>query len=50
MKDIVKEEEISQIVKNIFADYEGGKIIDEADIFNKPKYKKPELGAIPKLD
>ena len=36
MKEIVKQEEIDQIVKNIFADYEGGKKIDEADIFNKP--------------
>lgn len=36
MNEIVREEDISQIVNNIFSDYEGGKTIDEINIYNKP--------------
>ena len=36
MNDIIREEEVDQIVQNIFADFEGGKNIDKIDIFNKP--------------
>lgn len=36
MVSMVKEEEIDQIVKNIFSDFEGEKNIDKIDIFNKP--------------
>ena len=36
MNEIIREEEVDQIVQNIFADFEGGKNIDKIDIFNKP--------------
>ncbi|MBR6451311.1 MAG: serine acetyltransferase [Lachnospiraceae bacterium] len=41
MNEIIRKEEIDQIVKNIFADYEGGKNIDDSNIYNKPG--KPEV-------
>lgn len=36
MNEIIKGEEIDQIVETIFTDYEGKKIIDEINIYNKP--------------
>ena len=36
MNDIIRGEEIEQITRNIFADLEGGKRIDEINIYNKP--------------
>ena len=36
MGDLVKEAEINKIVKDILADFEGGKNIDEIKIFNNP--------------
>ena len=36
MDEIIKENEIEEIVKNIIADYNGGKNIDAIDLFNKP--------------
>ena len=36
MNDIIREEEVDQIVQHIFADFDGGKNIDKIDIFNKP--------------
>ena len=36
MKEHEKREEIDTLVKTIFADYEGGKNIDEINIYNKP--------------
>ena len=36
MKDIIRKEEINDIVNTIFDDFEGGKIIDEISVFNKP--------------
>ncbi|MCR4808176.1 MAG: serine O-acetyltransferase [Lachnospiraceae bacterium] len=33
---MINEKEVDQIVKNIFKDYEGGKIIDEVNLYNKP--------------
>ena len=36
MNEIIKEKEVDQIVRNILADFEGGKNIDKIDIFNKP--------------
>lgn len=36
MNDIIRGEEIEQITRNIFSDLEGGKRIDEINIYNKP--------------
>ena len=36
MSDLVKVEDIDQIVENIFSDYESTKIIDAIDLYNKP--------------
>ena len=36
MNKVIREEEIDSIVKNIIADYDGGKTIDAINIFNKP--------------
>ena len=36
MSEIVKEEEVNQIVKDIIADFNKGKNIDATDIFNTP--------------
>ncbi len=36
MENIIKEQEIDEIVKNVLSDYHGGKNIDELNIFNKP--------------
>ena len=36
MNEIIKEEEVDRIVRNIFADFDGGKNIDKIDIYNKP--------------
>ena len=36
MENIIKEQEIDEIVKNVLSDYLGGKNIDELNIFNKP--------------
>ncbi|MBR5766273.1 MAG: serine acetyltransferase [Lachnospiraceae bacterium] len=36
MNEIIREEEVDHIVKTIFADFEGGKNIDEINIYNKP--------------
>lgn len=36
MADLIKEEEIDDIVKTVLADYEGGKNIDAVNIYNKP--------------
>ncbi len=36
VNDIINEKEIDLIVKNIFEDYEGGKNIDEVNLYNKP--------------
>lgn len=36
MNEIIREEEVDLIVKNIFDDFEGGKNIDEINIYNKP--------------
>ena len=36
MNEIIRGEEIEQITRNIFADLEGGKTIDEINIYNKP--------------
>lgn len=36
MNDIMKENEIDQIVQKIFENFDGGKTIDEINIFNKP--------------
>lgn len=40
MNEVIKEEEINQIVQNIFTDYEGEKFIDEVNINNKPNKQK----------
>lgn len=36
MADLIREEEIDDIVKTVLADYEGGKNIDAVNIYNKP--------------
>ena len=36
MNSVIKEEEVNQIVRNIFADYETDKKINEINIYNKP--------------
>ncbi len=36
MNEIIREEEIDLIVKDIFNDFEGGKNIDEINLYNKP--------------
>ena len=36
MSGIIKEEEVDQIVQNIFSDFDGGKNIDAINIYNKP--------------
>ena len=36
MSGIIREEEIDQIVQNIFSDFDGGKNIDVINIYNKP--------------
>ena len=36
MNEIIKEEEIDNIVQKIFENYDGGKNIDEINLFNKP--------------
>ena len=36
MADLIREEEIDEIVKTVLADYEGGKNIDAVNIYNKP--------------
>lgn len=36
MNDIIKENEIDQIVQKIFENFDGGKTIDEINMFNKP--------------
>ena len=36
LNEIIREEEVDLIVKNIFDDFEGGKNIDEINIYNKP--------------
>ena len=36
MNEIIREEEVDLIVRNIFNDFEGGKKIDEINIYNKP--------------
>ena len=36
MSGIIKENEVDQIVQNIFSDFEGGKNIDAINIYNKP--------------
>ena len=36
MSDIIREEEIDQIVSDIIADYDGGKNIDVINIYNRP--------------
>ncbi|MBQ2099626.1 MAG: serine acetyltransferase [Lachnospiraceae bacterium] len=36
MNEIIKGEEIDRIVNSIFSDFEGGKTIDEIDLYNKP--------------
>ena len=36
MSGIIREEEIDQIVKDIFSDFDGGKNIDVINIYNKP--------------
>ena len=36
MNDIIKEKEVDQIVKNILNDFEGDKIIDRINMYNKP--------------
>ncbi len=44
MNDIIREEEIAQIVRNIFDDYDGDKNIDRINIYDKPdKAKVHEL-------
>ena len=44
MNEIIREEEIAGIVRNIFADYEGDKSIDRINIYDKPdKAKVHEL-------
>ena len=36
MNNIIRGEEIEKITRNIFSDLEGGKRIDEINIYNKP--------------
>ena len=36
MKEIIREEEINDLVKGVLADFNGGKNIDNINIFNKP--------------
>ena len=36
MNKIIKQEEVDRIVKTIFDDFEGGKTIDEINLYNKP--------------
>lgn len=36
MAEMIREEEIDEIVKTVLADYEGGKNIDAVNIYNKP--------------
>lgn len=44
MSEQIRQEEVDQIVKAIFEDYEGGKTIDEVNLYNKPdKHEVQEL-------